>query len=95
MSEVPSLSLRPTVNPEFVGHAQLSAAEKWLLSRVDGLTTVGELVVISGPPREAALEVVTRLCSLGAILFPASEEPRTRPLASARAGFLVMKKIEP
>lgn len=76
--DIPALgkaSERPRQNPAVATTAlPLTAAEYFVLSRIDGLTSLRELILMLGVPVDEAVATLQRLRSLGAVLR-AGEDP--------------------
>jgi curved DNA-binding protein CbpA len=70
----------PLLNRELDPSAlELRPEDYFVLTRVDGRTTLKQLLLITGLPEAQGLEAVRRLYDVGAIYF-AGEEPRRAPL---------------
>ena len=59
--------------------AALSPEDYFVLTRVDGRTSLRQLVLISGFPEARALAILRRLRAEGAILFPGEAPPPPKP----------------
>ena len=57
----------------------LSPEDYFVLTRVDGRTSLRQLILISGFPEARALAILRRLRAEGAILFPGEAPPPPRP----------------
>src|SRR5438477_13104476 len=68
--EVPRLN--PAANPVAAG---LSPQEGWVLSRVDGHTSFGELCLITGLDEPQTVEILKRLVASGLILTKNGSAP--------------------
>lgn len=85
-AEIPgigSTALKPTVSPTFDPlRAGIGPEEYFVMSRVDGVTSLRDIIVTTGLPVNHAIAIVTRLRQLGALLLPGETPP---PAASAAA----------
>jgi DnaJ-like protein len=73
-------SLVPTLVPAALAGAQIGAEEGFVLSRVDGRTSVGEICLLVPFDAEVTVTILKRLFSLGAIDIPGAERPGARPV---------------
>src|SRR6266568_86635 len=74
----------PLVNRELEAQALgLTRDDYFVLTRVDGRTTVKQLLLISGLPEDSALAALRRLYGIGAIYFD-GEKPRRGPVPEDR-----------
>lgn len=73
-AEIPgigSTSLKPKVSPTFDPlRAGIGPEEYFVMSRIDGLTSLRDIIVTTGLPVSHAISIVSRLRSLGALLLP-------------------------
>jgi len=69
--------LVPKPNLEF--EDALTPADYFVLTRVDGATNLKDLVLISGLPESAAVQILVRLRSAGAMLLPGDVPPPKKP----------------
>ncbi len=74
-NEIPGFgeaTLRVRVNPEFdvMAGRGLTSESYYVLSRVDGRASLHDLILMSGFPVDRAIEILTHLRSLGALLLP-------------------------
>lgn len=71
--------IAPLVNRDFdLGRARLGQEEYYVLTRIDGRTSLRELVLISGFPEGQALTILRRLRQVGAMYLP-GEDPKRPP----------------
>jgi hypothetical protein len=64
--------------------AAVGPQEYFVLSRIDGLQTLRDVLLATGLPVERAISIVQRLRSLGALLVPGEPDPgASRPAAAA------------
>lgn len=81
-AEIPgigSTALKPTVSPTFDPlRAGIGPEEYFVMSRVDGVTSLRDIIVTTGLPVSQAIAIVTRLRQLGALLLPGE---RPQPVA--------------
>jgi tetratricopeptide (TPR) repeat protein len=69
----------PLLSPGFdPGSSALSTQDYYVLTRVDGKTSLGQILLICGLPQVDAVAILRRLHELGAIHFP-GETPRPKP----------------
>ena len=72
--------IAPLVNRDFdLGRARLGPEEYFVLTRIDGRTSLRELVLISGFPEGQALTILRRLRQVGAMYFPGEDPTRPPP----------------
>ncbi len=78
-AEIPgigSTALKPTVSPSFDPLlAGIGPEEYFVMSRVDGVTSLRDIIVTTGLPVSQAIAIVTRLRQLGALLLPGETPP--------------------
>ena len=65
--------------PNLDTDAKLSPEDYFVLTRVDGATSLRDLVLISGLPESEAVRILVRLRQAGAILLPGDVAPPKRP----------------
>jgi curved DNA-binding protein CbpA len=68
--------------PNLETDAKLSPEDYFVLTRVDGATSLRDLVLISGLPESEAVRILVRLRQAGAILLPGDVAPPKRPAPS-------------
>jgi DnaJ domain len=67
--------------------AGIGPEEYFVMSRIDGATTLRDVIVTTGLPLNQAISIVTRLRSLGALLLPGETPPKAAiPVAMATKG---------
>ena len=72
--------IAPLVNRDFdLGRARLGPEEYFVLTRIDGRTSLRELVLISGFPEGQALTILRRLRQVGAMYLPGEDPARPPP----------------
>jgi tetratricopeptide (TPR) repeat protein len=72
--------IAPLVNRDFdLGKARLGQEEYFVLTRIDGRTSLRELILISGFPEGQALTILRRLRQVGAMYFPGEDPARPPP----------------
>ncbi len=76
-------TLVPELVPAAFGNIQVGAEEGFVLSRIDGRTTVAEICLLVPFDAEVTVTILKRLFTLGAIDIPGAEPPRTKPLAQS------------
>jgi len=75
----------PLVNPNAEALDGLTAEDYFVLTRIDGRTTLHDVILICGLPADRAVDTLKKLRNAGAIFFK-GETPRvTRPLPSQTA----------
>jgi len=75
-------NLVPLVNPNAEALDGLTSEDYFVLTRIDGRTTLHDVVLICGLPADRAVATLKKLRNAGAIFFK-GETPRvTRPLSS-------------
>jgi len=65
--------------------AAVGPQEYFVLSRIDGLQTLRDVLLATGLPVERAISIVQRLRSLGALLVPGEPDPGASPCPAAVA----------
>jgi len=109
-NEIPGVgkaTLRVRLNPEFdlMGARGLTSESYYVLSRVDGRASLHDLILMTGFPIARAIEILTQLRSLGALLLPgetpeqmraAGAVPDTAPVApdASSSGTVVLELDE-
>jgi curved DNA-binding protein CbpA len=79
-SSYPGLGAHELVpRPNLDTDAPLSPEDYFVLTRVDGKTSLRDLVLISGFPESQAVTILTRLRTAGAMLLPGDVAPPKRP----------------
>jgi hypothetical protein len=68
-----------------LGSLRLTPQEGFVLSRVDGVSTVEELCLLSALPREQTLEILGKLQAEGALEVPGAPDPARAPAAEQGA----------
>jgi hypothetical protein len=63
--------------------AQVGPEEYFVLSRIDGVQTLREILLATGLPVDRAVAIITRLRSIGALLLP-GEQAAPSPVAAPR-----------
>ncbi|MEZ4360023.1 MAG: DnaJ domain-containing protein [Kofleriaceae bacterium] len=74
------LRVSPSFDPLRAG---VGPEEYFVLSRVDGATTLRDVIVTTGLPLSQVISIVTRLRSLGALLLPTEADPAPAPTRAA------------
>ena len=73
MTTMPGGPWNPQLAPIDLKSLPLSAEEGYLVSRIDGRTSVEELALLTGLPRDKVTSIVERLVETGAVLRSADE----------------------
>lgn len=89
-AEIPgigSTALKPKVSPTFDPlRAGVGPEEYFVMSRIDGVTSLRDIIVTTGLPVGHAISIVSRLRAMGALLLPGeSPAPAPAPPPSAAA----------
>lgn len=89
-AEIPgigSTALKPKVSPTFDPlRAGVGPEEYFVMSRIDGVTSLRDIIVTTGLPVGHAISIVSRLRAMGALLLPGeSPAPAPAPAPSAAA----------
>lgn len=74
----------PTINQESLAHLKLDPTDGFILSRIDGVLSVQEILRITPVPETAALRSLKRLLRSKVIDFPNRKRPEAAALALAR-----------
>lgn len=86
-AEIPgigSTAQKPIVSPTFDPlRAGIGPEEYFVMSRVDGVTSLRDIIVTTGLPVSQAIAIVTRLRQLGALLLPGETPPPAAAPAAA------------
>ncbi len=82
-NEIPGFgkaTLRVRLNPEFdlMGARGLTSESYYVLSRVDGRASLHDLILMTGFPVDRAIQILTELRSLGALLLPGETPEQMR-----------------
>ncbi len=72
-------TLVPKLKPSSFGMLKLSAEEGFVLSRVDGRSTVGDICLLVPFDAEVTVTILTQLTRVGAIEIPGNKIPATIP----------------
>lgn len=75
---------RLATNPDW-SKAAPTPEDMFVLSRVDGHSTLADLLLVTGLPRERSLEAVAHLCALGLVELPGAPEDAPAPVTPAAA----------
>jgi hypothetical protein len=75
-------TLVPVVLPEALGQLTVGAEEGFVLSRIDGRTSVADICLLVPFDPELTVTILKRLFALGAIDIPGAIPPPTKPLAA-------------
>ncbi len=77
--------MKPRVTPGFDPlKAQVGPDEYFVLSRIDGTQTLREVLLSTGLPIDRGIAIVTRLRSIGALLWPGETQPPAVAVAKAQ-----------
>ena len=77
--------LVPLVNTNAESLEGLSAEDYFVVTRIDGRTTLHDVILICGLPADRALETLKKLRNAGAIYFKGETPRAIRPLPSSTA----------
>lgn len=81
-----STSQKLRVSPSFDPlRAGVGPEEYFVMSRIDGATTLRDVIVTTGLPLNQAISIITKLRTLGAILLPGELPPQRPTLISSSA----------
>ena len=85
-AEIPgigSTAQKPKVSPTFDPmRAGIGPEEYFVMSRIDGITSLRDIIVTTGLPVSQAISIVSRLRALGALLLPGETPPPPPPVAA-------------